>query len=257
MDRGKVLLADDESTFAFATAELLRGRGYDVGTAATADEAGQLLLGMNPDVLISDINMPGNDKLRFIEQVSVIRPEQQIILVTGYPTVQTAAIAVRMSVSAYLVKPFDLAELYECVERSVEQSRLMRTMHQSRKRLAEWSRDLDVAAKSIRSSAAKAASAEDAFLMLSMGNVMGVLHDMKAVVDAHSSGGAEEVARKKLGCPSPVSAVNAIRDTVATLVKTKDAFRSRELGELRKRLEALLAGRESETTADEDARVLS
>lgn len=91
--------------------------------------------------------------------------------------------------------------------------------------------------------------------MLSMGNVMGVLSDMKAVVDAHANGSGEEVAR--LGCPTPVSAVNAIRDTVETLVKTKDAFRSRELGELRKRLEAVLAGQETETRFSDTERLVS
>ncbi|QOV88122.1 response regulator [Humisphaera borealis] len=257
MNRGTILLADDESTFAFATAELLRGQGYEVTTAASAEEAGRLLLEIEPDVLMTDLNMPGNDHLRFIEQVSAIRPEQQIIVATGYPTVKTAADAVRMCIAAYLVKPFDLGELYAHVARAVEQARLLRTLHQSHKRLADWTRDLDVTVKAIRHSAGKAKSAEDAFLMLSMGNVMGVLSDMKAVVDAHANGSGEEVARKKLGCPTPVSAVNAIRDTVETLVKTKDAFRSRELGELRKRLEAVLAGQETETRFSDTERLVS
>lgn len=246
MAQGRVLLADDECTFALATAELLRGCGYEVLTADHANAAAALIDEFDPHVLIADINMPGNDDLRFVEQVAKARPDQQIILATGYPTVKTAADAVRLSVVAYLVKPFDLSELYEHVAHGVEQAMVLGALQTSRQRLAAWTRDLDATTRSVKSSAARARNAENAFLMLSMGNVMAVLGDMKQVVDAQAAGRGDSVAREKLGCPPPITAVNAIRDTVATLVRTKDAFRSRELGDLRKRLEAVLDGREPE-----------
>lgn len=257
MTKGKVLIADDELTFALATAELLRRQGYEVWVAESSADAGKLLGSAEPHVLIADIHMPGNDNLQFVQQAVASRPNLQVILATGYPTVQTAAEAVGLAAVAYLVKPFELKDLYDHVDQAVGQAKLFEAIQSSRERLANWTRDLETTSKAARVSAARARTAEDAFLMLSMGNVMAVLNDMKQVVDAHAAGDGEAIARQKLGCPPPITAVNALRDTIATLVRTKDAFRSRELGDLRKRLEAVLAGKVTDTAAGEPSSVVS
>ncbi len=56
----KILLADDEQTFLHSTADLLRDQGYECDCAMDAEEASALMQRTEYDLLISDINMPGN-----------------------------------------------------------------------------------------------------------------------------------------------------------------------------------------------------
>ncbi len=70
----KILLADDEQTFLHSTADLLRDQGYDCDCAMDAEEASALLHGAEYDLLISDINMPGNGQLEFL---TAVHGEQQ------------------------------------------------------------------------------------------------------------------------------------------------------------------------------------
>lgn len=109
---GHILLADDEESFLSTTARLLRREGYTCDCAKDASTAIQMLREQEYDVLISDIRMPGNDDLELIREASQIAKGLPVILITGYPTVQTAIQSVGVNVSSYLVKPIDVAQRF-------------------------------------------------------------------------------------------------------------------------------------------------
>jgi CheY-like chemotaxis protein len=85
----RVLLADDEDTFRRSTARLLEQEGYRCDCAQDSQEASRVLT-KEHDVLISDIRMPGNIQFEFLREVRSRFPLLPIVLVTGYPSVQTA-----------------------------------------------------------------------------------------------------------------------------------------------------------------------
>src|SRR5689334_4884686 len=99
---GHILIADDEQTFLDSTADLLRREGYQVQCAPDAPSAVALLRQNSFDLLIADINMPGNPDLELISEVRRSATGLPVILVTGYPSTKTAIHAVQLAVVSYL-----------------------------------------------------------------------------------------------------------------------------------------------------------
>src|SRR5262249_29123607 len=131
----RILLADDEQTFLYATADLLRGRGYHCDCVSTSEEALVALARERYDLLIADIRMPGNPRLELIRGLQGAGGSLPVIIVTGYPTLESALEAVRLPVIAYFTKPFEFEELASEVERGVSWSRLSRVVGTARSRL--------------------------------------------------------------------------------------------------------------------------
>jgi len=116
----RVLLADDQPAYLAEMAELLRGAGYDCDCVADGHQVEAELMRNEVDVLVADIRMPGNFNLELVEQVRASQFPPQVILMTGFPTLQTAIHSIRLKISAYLVKPFSFNELLTEVQNALE-----------------------------------------------------------------------------------------------------------------------------------------
>jgi two-component system response regulator HydG len=113
----KILVVDDEETFLYATADLLKLTGYYSDTANNAIDALKLIQETHYDLLISDIKMPGNFDLNFIREAKNINGRLSVILITGYPEIKTAIESVNLSIGAYLVKPLEFNDLHFHIKR--------------------------------------------------------------------------------------------------------------------------------------------
>jgi DNA-binding NarL/FixJ family response regulator len=122
MDHGHILIADDEPTFLQATAELLRKHGYECTCASDGSTAAELVRETHFDLVIADIKMPGNTELELVRELSRLSESLPVILVTGYPSLDTAIGSVELPVVAYLVKPIDFSDLLEQVRFSLSES---------------------------------------------------------------------------------------------------------------------------------------
>ncbi len=120
----RILLADDDETFRRSTADLLRQQGYACDDVRTAQEARHRLATARYDVFICDIRMPGNAELELLDWLAA-RPDlaQATILITGFPSLQVAIRSIDLSMTDYLVKPFEFARLVEAVRAVVAKSR--------------------------------------------------------------------------------------------------------------------------------------
>ena len=107
----RILIADDEESFLYSTADILRREGYDCSCASDARAATEMLRKESYDLLIADIKMQGNADLEFIKALPQIADGMPVILVTGYPSLNSAIESIQLPVVAYLVKPFELNEL--------------------------------------------------------------------------------------------------------------------------------------------------
>ena len=116
VSRGLILFADDERIVRDGLGGLLERQGFHCLGAATAEEAAEMLRATEFDVMISDIHMPGNAGLELIATVPQIDAGLPVILLTGRPTVATAARSVRLAVAAYLTKPPDTVELCQILD---------------------------------------------------------------------------------------------------------------------------------------------
>ena len=238
----KVLIADDEALFRDTTADLLSAAGYACTCVKDAPEAARLLAEQPFDLLISDIKMPGNAHLQLVLEAREIAAGMPIILVTGYPSVETAVQAVRLPVSAYLLKPVDIDDLLPLVEQCVARGRLLRIINSSRARMQNWRADLDQLAEAL-SGPAKVPLAEPAGALLGgiFETLIKSLGDMgSALTTLHAT---ENVVR-----PSGLSLMEGrlavvkrtLQEAIQVLEQSKHVFKSKRLGELRKQFVDLL-----------------
>lgn len=114
-DSGRILLADDEPLYLTTTANLLRRAGYECTTAADADEALQILSREPIDLMIVDLNMPGNMDLELLHTGRLDFPEIPMIVATGAPSLPSAIDSVRLKMADYLLKPVKFEDLMTSV----------------------------------------------------------------------------------------------------------------------------------------------
>ncbi len=239
-DRARVLLADDEVHFQQAVAELLREEGFYCDPVGDAYAALSLLEASDYDVLIADIKMPGNLNLEFVRQVAEQAPRISVILVTGYPSTETAIESVQLPVIAYLVKPFKFETLLHHVRFGVERRTAFRALERLRQQVHSFDQALTVTEGAMEQASQQTFSDPlGAFVEYVYHHILTSLGELKKVtgmlVDPVES-------RPVLPFPDPRIEVlkDALEDVVAVLVKTKTAFKSKDLGQLRRRMETLL-----------------
>src|SRR5258707_1104111 len=136
-----ILVADDEPMIRLTLRALLTSAGFRVCEAGGAKEALAVMVGERPSLVISDIHMPGNDDLDFVRTVAVKYPGLPVILLTAFPTVETAVASVNLSVAAYLVKPPDATKVLAAVRGAVGQYEAREAVQKSLSRLGEWTHD--------------------------------------------------------------------------------------------------------------------
>ena len=112
----KVLLVDDEEDFLEVMAERMRARGFDVTTSSTASEALEMIEKESYDAIILDFMMPAMDGFETLEAIKERRPESQIILLTGYATLEKGVEAMKLGATDFIEKPADLEKLTEKIK---------------------------------------------------------------------------------------------------------------------------------------------
>lgn len=110
-DPRRLLIVDDEPIKRQVMAEELEASGYQVRVAVNPLEAEPLLQKEYFDVVVTDLRMPGEDGLSFLRRLRQERPEQAVIVMTAFGTVDSAVEAMRLGAYDYLQKPFSTEEL--------------------------------------------------------------------------------------------------------------------------------------------------
>jgi DNA-binding NtrC family response regulator len=116
--KGKILIVDDEANARSALAELLDDAGYSVSTAADGRTALLQVEQADPDVVLTDLKMPGMDGLALIEQGRPIAPHATFIVMTAFATIDTAVQAIKLGAESYLTKPLELDAVIAIVDRA-------------------------------------------------------------------------------------------------------------------------------------------
>ncbi len=124
MSRGAVLIVDDEPRQLEILRTILAHEGYDVETCQTAEEATAALRASPPQVLLTDLKLPGMDGIALLEQAVKEAPGCCAVMMTAHGTVDTAVRAMKLGAFDYLIKPLDRDELLLVLERAMETVRL-------------------------------------------------------------------------------------------------------------------------------------
>ncbi|MCU0621470.1 MAG: sigma-54 dependent transcriptional regulator, partial [Gemmatimonadales bacterium] len=136
-----ILVVDDERTLARVIKAWFTESGYETETAADATEALQLLERLRPDVVFTDVRLPGIDGIALLRRIREFDPTISVVVMTAHGTIEGAVEAVKLGAFDYVKKPVDLEELRLLAERAREHARLRQELSYYRSRAA---RDVEV-----------------------------------------------------------------------------------------------------------------
>jgi DNA-binding NtrC family response regulator len=123
---GSILIVDDEPVITQSLSHWLAEDGYEVGTASSAAEALRRFQERRWDLAFLDIMMPGMDGLELQHRLHEIDPHLQIVIMTGYSSVDSAVRAMKQGAFDYLPKPFDPDNVSRLVQHAMERRQLQR-----------------------------------------------------------------------------------------------------------------------------------
>jgi DNA-binding NtrC family response regulator len=112
-----VLLAEDEETIAVTLRHALEDAGHQVTHAADTPSALAALERTDPDVVLTDIRMPGGGGMELLKRSVELAPRRPVVLMTGYGPVEQAVEAMRIGAAHYVQKPFRNEAIVQLVQR--------------------------------------------------------------------------------------------------------------------------------------------
>ena len=135
--RGTVVVADDEESARISLGQILREDGYQVSLAADGEEALRLVAAEQPDVLLTDLKMPGMDGQELLSRVRQGYPEVAVVIMTAHGTIRSAVEALRQGAEDYLTKPVDVEEVEYLLDQVLKRRKLISETRLLRERLDE------------------------------------------------------------------------------------------------------------------------
>jgi signal transduction histidine kinase len=131
-----ILVIDDEPDVRDVMAISLEDAGYKTLCAPDGESGLKLLASHEPQILITDVKMPGMSGLEVLKQARRIRPQTQVIVTTGFADIKKAITALQHDASDFITKPVDDTTLHLALKRAMER-------YQNQKELADYTRLLE------------------------------------------------------------------------------------------------------------------
>jgi DNA-binding NtrC family response regulator len=123
MSRTSILILDDEPIVSKRLQPSLEKKGYEVETFTESMKALKRIRERDFDIVITDLKMEGVDGMQILAEVKKRSPRTEVIVITGFATMQTAKESFQQGVLDFLAKPFKLGEIAEVIRRAEEKQR--------------------------------------------------------------------------------------------------------------------------------------
>ena len=120
-----ILFVDDEPMIRQLLTDVLGDSGYTVETVSNGEEAVIKLRDVRYDFVITDLMMPGMSGIQVLETVKELDPETEVVVMTGYASLNTAIECMKLGAADYLNKPINIDEIRIILTRMVEKKRLV------------------------------------------------------------------------------------------------------------------------------------
>ena len=121
MSQPSLLVVDDEILIRDLLYDFFSGQGWSIAVAENGEKALEILKNRKVDLILSDIKMPEMDGLALAARVRETNPKIPVVLMTGYPSIDTAIAALRGKAADYIVKPFNIHQLYKTLDEKLHE----------------------------------------------------------------------------------------------------------------------------------------
>ncbi len=117
--KGNLLLVDDDIDLLKLLAIRLKAYGYQTTAVESAEKALSALSATRPDVVLTDLQMPGMDGMALFEEIQISHPGLPVIILTAHGTIQQAVRSTKDGAFGFLTKPYDHEELKGLIEKAI------------------------------------------------------------------------------------------------------------------------------------------
>jgi len=115
-EQPSILIVDDELLIRDLLYDFFSSHGWDIATAENGSKALGILKDKDIDLVLTDLKMPEMDGMDLTRQMRDDYPDIPVVIMTGFPSVDSAVAALRSRVADYVTKPFNINELYKIVQ---------------------------------------------------------------------------------------------------------------------------------------------
>ena len=122
MEQPSILVVDDELLIRDLLYDFFQQEGWNISVAENGEKALEILRARKVDLVLTDIKMPHIDGLSLTSMVRARYPKIPVVLMTGYPSVETAVEGIRAKVSDYIIKPFNINKLFKTLKSQLDDS---------------------------------------------------------------------------------------------------------------------------------------
>jgi CheY-like chemotaxis protein len=105
-EKGRILVLDDDPVVTLSCKRILGAEGYSISTVERGKDALSRLAKEDFDLLISDVRLPDISGMIVLKEARIIKPQTDIVIITGYPTLEDAKESIRLGAFEYIEKPF-------------------------------------------------------------------------------------------------------------------------------------------------------
>ncbi len=106
MDKGKIIVLDDDPVVTLSCKRILGAEGYNIITVSRGEEAIKRIENEEFDLLITDIRLPDTSGIDVLKETRRVQPNTDVVVITGYPTLEDAKESIRLGAFEYIEKPF-------------------------------------------------------------------------------------------------------------------------------------------------------
>jgi CheY-like chemotaxis protein len=106
VEKGRILVLDDDPVVTLSCKRILGAEGYSISTVEKGEEALNKLAKEDFDLFISDVRLPDISGIEVLREARVIKPKTDVVIITGYPTLEDAKEATNLGAFEYIEKPF-------------------------------------------------------------------------------------------------------------------------------------------------------
>jgi len=135
-DSERILVVDDEPFVRDLLNDFFTKMDFTVVAAADGDAALRFCASESFDVALVDLKMPGKGGIEVLAELGRLDPSMPVIMMTGYPTIDSSIEAIRRGAYDYIVKPFKLQELKELIDRAIKERSLTLEISDMKDRLS-------------------------------------------------------------------------------------------------------------------------
>jgi len=175
MSANKILIVDDEEIIVRLLSMSLRSDGYETVTAYSGEQGLEVFKSEAPDIVVTDIKMPGMDGLELLKKIKELDPEKEVIIVTGHGDIDSTIIALQYGASDFINKPVRDEALAIALDRA-------KTKIAIREKLEEYTENLEIKVAEATEEIRRKSNFQRLLIRSSNDAIVAFDHDWKVVV---------------------------------------------------------------------------